>query len=414
MPLRSLFTIWTNFSLIPRQLRWFFLSITLQRFADALLLVVSPVFLFELAPQLPWINQLFHSPLKMGLFFLVVFYFWERLLVIVLAPFIARLSVTRNLRLALILGRGSAFLGVILYTFITQHWWLIPLIPVCNALALLWYWNSYYALLASEMDVKQVGQEMGTLEVLSKIATVLGPLVGVLVVGELRFNGVFWLAASFHFLAILALMQLPTLRIRTIWRWSDFRAALRNQVARSQLLGLAGVYWESIGIEVFWPVLLFIAWGNMASVGYIFTGATLLSLIFIYLAGWVFDQRLSHNRWAMNSGLTVSLLWLGRILAWHIPWLTIATESLDKLAAGVYNTLVGSLLILRLQANNTIIYAYNRQIVFSLAYLVGGGGLLILLGLNLSPMWYMLSFLAGGLLSLLFVKNPRLRYRLDT
>jgi MFS family permease len=297
---------------------------------------------------------------------------------------------------------------------VEQNLWLLALIPILKALHLLWFWTSYYVLLASELDLEKIGREMGALEVLSKIATLIGPLVGVLLISFISFKGVFWIGALFYFLAILALLMLPKLQIRTQWNWSDFRDAFSSSAGRKQLVGLGGSIWENIAIIAFWPLFLYIFFQeNIVAVGYILTGATFISFVFIYLSGWIFDHRKRKSSWELGSGGTLAILWLLRGLAFQFPLFTVFTELVDKIVGGVYYTLFTSLVVLRIRANNSIIYAYNRQIAFALAQIVGSASLYLVLFLNVHLAWMFVSFFVGGMLGLLFVKDRRLRYRLD-
>jgi MFS family permease len=382
---------------------------------DALLSVVGPIFLFQLAPKIPLINQVFPDDIRTGFFFVISFFLAERIAVLLLAPLVARLPISKNIRLALTVGQGLIFLIVVLYTFVEAHLWILALLPILRALNLLWFWTSYYVLLASELDLEKVGREMGSLEVLSKIATLLGPLVGVLLVPFISFNGVFWIGSLFFFLSVLSLLWLPTLHIRTVWKWSDFGEALQTSAGRKQMIGLGGTVWEEVAMIIFWPLFLYIFFQkNMVSAGYILTGATFTSFIFIYLSGWIFDHRKRKSHWELGSGGILAGLWLLRGLAFQFPLFTIVTEIIDKVAGGVYFTLFTSLVILRIRANNAIVYAYNREIAFAFAQIVGSISLYLVLFLNLHISWMFVSFFVGGALGLLFVKNRQLRYRLDT
>ncbi len=415
MPLRFLFQNWSRFSLIPAQLRWLYVTMLFLRLGEALLTVVGPIFLFQLAPKVPYVNQIFPDQIRTGFLFVVLYFLAEKLAVLLIAPLVSRLEVSKNIRLSLTLGQSLTLLSVILFTFLPHNLWLLLLLPFFKALNLLWFWTSYYIMLAVEMDLEKVGQEMSALEVLSKLATLIAPLIGVLLVPVITFNGVFWIGALFYFLSVISLILLPTLRVRTTWKWSDFWQVLKTSAGSKQLVGLGGMFWESAAILFFWPLFLYIFFHeNMISVGYILTGATLASFIFIYLSGWIFDHRRRESKWEIGSGSLLAFLWLLRGLAFQFPLFSIVTEMLDKVLGGVYYTLFTSLVVLRIRANNSIIYAYNRQIAFALAQVIGSVSLILVLLLNLHLSWMFISFFVGGMLGLLFVKNRQLRYRLDT
>lgn len=413
MPLRSLFHDVSRFSLVPPQLRWLYFSVVMQRISEALLLVISPLFLFQLAPQIPYLNQIFSSDIKTGLFFITIYYMAERLMVILLAPLLARISITKDIRLSMVLGRSAFLLSIIIFTFLEKQIELVLFLPILGALTMMWYWSNYYLLLAAEIDLSKVGKEMGGLEIVSKLSTVIGPLLGVVLALNISFQGAFWLAILFQFLAILGLIKLPSLRVKTVWHWSDFLSAIKLSIARRQLIGMSGEFWERRGLSVYWPIILFIMFGGLMAVGYVFTGATLISLIFIYLSGWIFDKHRRKTSLGVKSGTALALIWLVRAFSWQLPILSVLAEVADRFASGVFQTFYSSLLLLRIRANNSIIYAYNRQIAMALANLVGGTFVLLVLWLDLGLSWIIGSFFFAGLAALIFVKDRRLRYRLD-
>jgi len=410
MPLRSLLESWSGLRSVSKQLKWLYISVVLRRVAESFLVVVGPVFLFNLAGQLPIIGQVFQDEFRSGLLAVVIFYLLKRLGVLLLAPLVAKSSISKNPKLSLIIGQSVLMLAIISYTFIQDNIWLFFVIPLLSALNLLWYWTNYYVILASEVEPKHIGQEMGVLEVLVKLMGLLGPLLGTFLAVSVSFASVFWTASFFLLLSILTLVELPNLRLKTVWRWSDFKLAAANSVGRRQLLGLGGYHWENPGLLVFWPVLLFWFFNNIVAAGYILASAGFVSLILAYLSGLAFDNKRQNNRWNLNTGGTRAILWLVRALAWHSPLILVAIESLDRLVSGFFDTTFLSLTILRVRANNSIIYAYNRQIAFAIANIIGSGLIVLILLLDLHLIWLLTTFFLAGSLTLIFVKDQRLRY----
>jgi hypothetical protein len=415
MPLRSVLHQSSRLSIIPKRLRYMYVAVTIRHLAEALLFVVGPIFLYQTGQNLTFTRQIFpEDSLKAGLLAVILFYAIQRGSTLFLIPWVTKLKVSKNIRFTLILGQASATLAIICLTLLSRFPWLFWIIPLLQAIWLVWYWTGYYILFAAEVKVNHIGQELGALEIITRLVTALAPLLGVLMATNYGFKGVFWLGSSLLFLSTVSLLLLPQLEIRTTWHWRDFLSTWQNSTGKKHFIGLGGHYLEIIGVSVFWPLLLFTFFNNLNLVGYLFSGATLLSLIVVYISGLSIDHHRQHTWFGSGLGQALAALWLFRILAWHFPWFVFLTEAVDKIVAAAYENIFNSLVILRLRANNAVHYAYNRQIMFAFAYLIGALIFTLILWFDWPLYLTFIIFFAGGTLSLLFVKDRHMRYGLDT
>lgn len=418
MPLRSLFHQWHRFSFIPPQLKWLYASSMLLGIANALLFLVGPVFLFQLGSNHIW-NQAINnwipflelSTRQTGLLTVAIYYVSNRIFHVLFVALTANWLPKISLNVTMILGTAGYFLSAIMLPMLPMHPWLIIVIPLVRSSIFHWYWGPYYILLASEIDIKKAGSEMGGLEIISKIATLLGPLIGAVLSINMGYSGVFWIGAGFYFLAMFSLFNLSNMKIRTIWRWSDWWEAIRSKLGRQQITGMAGFQWESVGAAIIWPIFLYIFLDNLVEVGYIITGATMISMLFVYLTGWIFDHSKNKKRWSVSTGSILMGLWGLRIIAIQVPMLAVAVESLDKIFSGMYRTVFSSLLILRARANNAVVYSINRQVTQSLINIVGWVFFIALVLSSFPDIIIFITFLMAMIASMQYVRDERLRYR---
>lgn len=412
MPLRKVFHPWDRFSFIPTALRWLYFSSTFESFGSAFLLLVSPVFLYQIGQNLqiwnsiPWL----FSDFQKGLLVVLFYYFMICFFYLLLVKPLTILYTKQSLHLWMILGQASYFLSVVLIPLVPNWPLVLLLITFLRALGAQWYWTTYYILLAADIDLDKTGNELASLELLRKLATLLAPLIGALLSITTGFNSAFWVGSLFYFLSMLTLFQLPTLRIRTSWQWRDWFEAWKNNKGRNQIIGIAGHSWEAAGIAIIWPLFLFIFLKNIVEVGYIFTAASLLSMFLIYLSGWVFDHKNRRN-WSLESGSVLVFLWIGRAFSLQLPFLAFAIEGVDKVMNSMYQTFFSSMLVLRARANNAVIYATNRKVTQFVAN--GTGWLILALATiaGLPPAIIMSTFLLGSIASLRFVTDQRIKYR---
>jgi len=408
MPVARLLGQFFSPAAVPKSLRWFYASIMLRRAADALLLVISPVFLFQLGPRLSFVSTVFPDTFRQGLLTVILLAIAGRALHLLFAEPLTRLHQKLGLRTAIVLGQLSSFLIYIVYSFATLIPDLIWLVPLLWPLVLTLYFNSYHLYLAENMETGKVGQELGTLEVLIKISLVISPLLGVFFSSVFGFQDTFLLAAALLFLSSVLLLSLPQLHFRTKWRWSDFWKSSRNASFRQQWLGLVGKTWEEGGMNTYLPLFLFLSFSSLIEPGYILTSASFFSLIVVYLAGWSFDHS-KNTKPALLSGASTSVFWITRFFLIPFPVAFVVAEALERFGSSFFSLSFFAELVRRIRQNNPLIYVQNREIVLDATLSLGSALLLPMLWLGWNWLFLFATFAAGSLLSLAFVKRHQKR-----
>lgn len=408
MPVARLLGQFFSPAAVPQPLRWFYASIILRRAADALLLVISPVFLYQLGPKLSFISDIFPDAFRQGVLTIILVSLFGRALHLLLAQPLTRLHQKFGLRTSILLGQLIYFSIYIVYSFASATPDLIWIVPLLWPLVLTLYFNSYHLYLADNMETGKLGQELGTLEVLIKIALVISPLLGVLFSSVFGFQDTYLLAAALLLLSTVFLLTLPQLRFRTQWTWLDFWDSLKKRSYRLQWIGLIGKTWEEGGMNTFLPLFLFLSFSSIVEPGYILTSASFFSLIVVYLAGWSFDHS-RNTKPVLLSGASTAVFWITRFFLIPFPIAFVVAETLERFSSSFFSLSFFAELVKRIRQNNPLIYVQNREIILDATVSFGSALLLPMLWLGWNWLLLFATFAIGSLLSLAFVKRHRKR-----
>lgn len=412
MSLREVFDGLTRHPFFPSDLKHFLTGAFFARLGNSLLMIAGPVYLYTIAEHIPALQQLPLGNMERGLLFVVLFLLGERLLNLLLTPFLTQVISRIGLMNSLVLGLFFTIIRFASYSFFVQAPWLILVAIICTALSVVLYWIPYHTFFTTEVKTHAVGHEVGSMEFLMKLAAVIAPLLGALLSARVGFTATVLGGITAYVIASLFYLTLPNWHLKTQWSWTDFRLWVQYPTTRALPLGLSGFMWHEIGMEMFWPLFLFFTFEHIETVGYIISSATLLSLMFVYLSGLVFDHH-KNNRWQTMSGLFVGVLWLVRMGLSHSPLALVFTDALDRLSFSVYGTLFNASMLLHAKGERVYLFYINRNIAITLFLLVACSLCVVLILIGWSWNVLFLTFMAGTLISLV-VRDPhwkRLRQR---
>lgn len=274
-------------------------------------------------------------------------------------------------------------------------YWVLPLVV---GIKLHLYWMSFHIAFASELRPSDDGKEVGTLQFLLQLATGLSALLSGLVIITAGFTTAFLIGMGLYLVSALLLLHIPNVKSSYRWSWKEFLDALKKPSERNNLVGIGGFGWEETGIQVFWPLFLYVTFQNIITAGYILAGATLLALLLSYLAGATYRQKESRPLQVV-SGVLLSSLWLVRAAFSHSPIALSLNDALDRVTAGIYTTLFYVIVIGRSRSHQIAAFFTNYLLTFHLTVIVGSGLALLLLAVNWSWTALFISFVIGGLLS---------------
>ncbi len=388
---------------LPQKLRWFWAMGSFFRFSDALLLIAGPVALYEWSGLLPFFSSLPLNAFQRGMVTVLTFYLFTRLLYALLLQPFSRIIAKIGLAHTLFVGLFFHILYFSLFSLVPEWPQLLFLLPFLRAPALLFFWLGYHLFFSSEAHLQKLGKELGTQEFVTRISTLVAPLLGALLASAAGFPAVFLGAAVGCILAAICTLELPNRKTKQSWNWEVFLQFLRQEPESKRLsLSVAGISWERVGIGIFWPLFLALELSSMHAAAYILLAASLIALLLAYVSGRAFDTGRQNNLIARISGFFLSLLWLPRLFFASTPLALIVAESADRILGGVYDTFFQASYIWKARKKSVFLAFFHYEAIVICTLIFGYG--IALLALFSPFFWEILffSFFLAGILSLLF------------
>jgi len=283
------------------ELSSFFLSFVLRITALSSITIFSGALLYDLGASIPLIFAFFLAMLTLD-FALIVPAAWigsrigfKHLIVISQAPLLA---------FVLLLSTIDS-LGYVL--------WIGAIGGIANA----FYWTSHHILLAHISDDGSRGEELSLLFIGSRIAAVVGPLLGGLAIALFGFGFAFSMSALILLVSSIFLFKTPDHRLVEPIPISHLTDGVRTK----DFLASMG-FGSNLGAhESVWPILLYTTIVGAAGLGAIISGGVFISLIVAFFTSTLIEGR---ERLALTlSSLFAIVGWIMR-LTLRVPLLFVS------------------------------------------------------------------------------------------
>lgn len=149
----------------------------------------------------------------------------------------------------------------------------------------------HWAFTVAEGDDGKYGKEVSRYRMVGKMAQLLGPLAGGMIVATLGFKSLFWLA-----MVLLVASGLPLFLDRVRGRgmrlsWEKMKGHLRRRKQAKFWLSFVGGELESVVLGLAWPLFIFLAVQNYEVLGLIKSAATLVSIVLVWFLGKWIDRK---------------------------------------------------------------------------------------------------------------------------
>ncbi|MBI3956580.1 MAG: MFS transporter [Candidatus Kerfeldbacteria bacterium] len=372
---------------LTRAVKRLFESVGILGLAISAVTIFEPIYLFTLG-----------YPLRV----IVAFYLVVYLAYVLLLP-VGTVAAAR-------LGYGRAMLiGALLYVpyylalfEIASYPILLGIAPLLFALQKTFYWPAYHADFARYSTKGEIGREIGEASLVITIMSILGPVLGGLIIAVSGFSSLFVVVIVLIVLSTLPLFSSTRRPIRERVSLGDPYRALFHKENRSRVTAYLG-YGEEVVTMVLWPVFIFTVTSAAIRVGAIMTIAGIVVSLALLILGRMTDRRRPQPM-VQNAAMTVGVVSVLRVLATTAP-LVLLGESVYRIARATVD-----LPVLR------DVYEHAKRAgvlvtvsMFELGLVLGKIILLFALFgiLTLQPEPWLTIFLLSGVMSLLYARFPR-------
>jgi hypothetical protein len=142
-----------------------------------------------------------------GLMFVLGFYASQRLLVMLMVPFLPRLIPKIGYRWLIALSLAAELVKIILFVLTKSMsvWFLVPA-AICGGFYLAAYDLGFHGLFLADNDNDKVGEQIGLFDILQSLGLVITPLFVGILIDKVGFSVMFGLSATVLFLSIVPLL----------------------------------------------------------------------------------------------------------------------------------------------------------------------------------------------------------------
>lgn len=280
---------------LSRQLEELYMSVALQDFALAAVVLFEPIYLFQLGFSIQ--NILTYYIVVYGLYFF---------LVPLGGKFVARFGPERSIALSTLMLIGY-YASLLLVATHREFFWVAP---VFFALQKMWYWPAYHTDFISTSDQGERGKEYSGLWSVTTLMYIIGPAAGGFIITIFGFPALFMMVMAIILLSNIPLFVQPVTWTRqTFSYWNGFTMPFRKIHRRSTIAYLA--LGEELILLVIWPIFIALAVKNYTAVGGLIAAATFVTAMVTLIIGRLIDQgkRKQVLRW---GAILTALTWVIR------------------------------------------------------------------------------------------------------
>jgi len=347
----------------------------MRELVNKLVMFFLPIYYFNL--QLPiwdkinWSlrlnNQNTLTALQIGVFNIALLHLLNRLV-----AFISSIWVAKN---TIKFGTKHAFvMGQILYTLFTAFLFLSQVNPYWIFLAVIidgiqinYFWNSYYYSLSRNSDHHKMGSNLGIINFLLNIITMISPALGGLIIAGLGYGNLFLLGLVLIVIALIFAILMDNVKVRDKISWEEFSTWMMEPGFRRLGTTFVGRYFND-GMLQMWPLYIFILLGTSAKVGFLYSFSLLLAMLISYSVGAVIDKRKNRRPFVLSAGI-LSFFWVIRSFVVGF-WSIVVVNTLDRITSSFHWLFFDRVWMVRGKGREGLSYFTYRQMILSVAAIV--------------------------------------------
>jgi MFS transporter, DHA1 family, staphyloferrin B biosynthesis exporter len=323
----------------------------LRDVVNKLTVIFIPIYIFE----------------QLGLVGVCLFFGICRAVSLIASIPVARLGTKIGHNLILVISHFVTALFLILL-WASQHHPLLVFVAACfEGLSIAFFWPSYYTLLSRAAHTKRMGEDLGLLQFLLKLASLVSPAVGGSIAVVLGFDNLFLTGLVFVIASAIVVLMMKAEPEADVVSFRELFSWLKERAYESLAISYVGRYIND-AVFALWPVYVFLLLGAVDSVGYLYTLSLFIAMIFSFATGIYTDRNRTKKPYFI-SGTILSVLWLLRSQVWSF-WHVAFIDTVDKLTSNFHWLFYDVLFFKRSQGGQAYSYFVYREVIISIVAVV--------------------------------------------
>lgn len=307
------------------------------------------------------------TALQIGIFNIAILH-----LLCYLASFVSSILVAnRTIKLG---TKHSFIMGQILYAtfsvllFLSQKnpYWVL-LAVLIEGVQINYFWSSYYYSLSRNSDHRRVGSNLGVINFLLNVVTMISPALGGVIIAGLGYSNLFLLGLVLIVIALIFTILMDNVKVRDKISWQEFSTWMSEPGFRRLGLTFAGQYVNN-GMLLMWPLYIFILLGTSTKVGLLYSSSLLLAMIISYVVGNAIDKHKSRKPFVVSAGV-LSFFWIIRSFITGF-WSIVLVNTFDRITSSFHWLFFDRVWVVRGKGREGLSYFTYRQMITSAAAIV--------------------------------------------
>jgi MFS family permease len=331
---------------------------------NKLALFFLPIFLFQIGSTAPELLQLPLTSFQKGMLTIAAYYFLGQLVVLITALPMGNIAARITHERAFIF---SYLVRTVVFSLLLMHeysLWLVAGAALLDGLQSNLFWNSYHTILSQVTKKKNMGKDLGFLQFLLQLVTVLSPAIAGLTAHILGIEILFMFAIVVTLFAGVLTLFMKLKTERDTVSFAEFMSWMKEKEFRTLSLAFTGRYINDAALFI-WPLYVFFILGSLERVGYLYALSLFLAMVFTFFIGMYIDTH-KGRRPLFFSGGVLSLLWVIRTQIWG-AWSIALVDMADRLTSNVHWLYFDTIFIRRGKGSQALSYFVYREMIISFA-----------------------------------------------
>lgn len=240
---------------------------------------------------------------------------------------------------------------------------LIPAV-LADAINSKLFWPGYFVLLSDQIDKKKIGADVGLIQFLLQVLSIVAPAVSGLVAYKIGIEFLFLVGLILTLLSSILALSMESYLVKSEPSFKEFIEWLKE--IRFAKLGASfmGKYFYDATIYI-WPLYVLSILGSIDRVGYLYTLSLFLAMTITFFMGDYIDHHKSKKPFYLSGGF-LSLITLSRAQAFT-PFGIATIDIFDKLTANVYGLFFDTMFMVRSKGHSSSSFFVYREMILDVS-----------------------------------------------